>query len=233
MILFCLPYAGGSELIYYKWKNYLDSSIKLYPLELKGRGKRLYEDFYKNIEEAVDDIFNNIKDIIIDNDYAIYGHSLGSLLAYELYYKIYKMGLRQPKHIFFSGSVAPNVINKNNNKIYNLSKDDFIKKMKDLGGTPDRLLNNNKLLNIFLPIFRNDFKILETYEYKQRKCKIKCGITILNGKQDSFNMGEKLNWEDLACGNFEIYNLEGDHFFINSNFENIIKIINNTIAKST
>ncbi len=40
MILFCLPYAGGSEVIYYKWKKYLNPSIQLEAIELKGRGKR-------------------------------------------------------------------------------------------------------------------------------------------------------------------------------------------------
>ena len=84
MILFCLPYAGGSEVAYYKWKKYLHPSIELIPIELKGRGKRFNEIFYESLEEAVDDIFENIKDKIINNDYAIYGHSMGSLLSYEL-----------------------------------------------------------------------------------------------------------------------------------------------------
>src|ERR1700738_4611092 len=110
MILFCLPYAGGSEVIYYKWKKYLHPSIQLIPIQLKGRGKRFSEIFYENIEEAVDDIFENVKDKIVDDDYAIYGHSMGSLLAYELYYKISKLNLKKPKHIFFSGYKAPSII---------------------------------------------------------------------------------------------------------------------------
>lgn len=61
MKLFCIPYAGGSEVIYYKWKRYLNSSIYLEPIELKGRGKRFNEDFYENLEEAVEDILGNIK----------------------------------------------------------------------------------------------------------------------------------------------------------------------------
>ncbi|MCT4687107.1 hypothetical protein [Vallitalea sp.] len=47
MILFCLPYAGVSEVIYFKWKKYLQSNIRLYPVVLKGRGSRIQEGFYE------------------------------------------------------------------------------------------------------------------------------------------------------------------------------------------
>ena len=72
MILFCIPYAGGSGSVYYRWRNFLDPSITLYPVELKGRGKRINNGFYENLKEAVDDIFNSIRDKINENDYAIY-----------------------------------------------------------------------------------------------------------------------------------------------------------------
>ncbi|WP_268906141.1 thioesterase II family protein [Clostridium hydrogenum] len=101
MILFCLPYAGGSEAIYYKWKDYLSPSIQLIPIELKGRGKRYNETFYETLDEAINDIFKWIKERIMNDDYAIYGHSMGSILAYELYYKVISEKLRKPKHIFF------------------------------------------------------------------------------------------------------------------------------------
>jgi len=52
----------------------------------------------------VEDILTNIQDKIIADDYAIYGHSMGSLLAYELYYKIIDKNIRKPKHMFFSGN---------------------------------------------------------------------------------------------------------------------------------
>lgn len=57
----------------------MDAYIKLFSVELKGRGKRFNEAFYENLQEAVDDIFNNIKHKICD-DYVVYGHSMGSLL---------------------------------------------------------------------------------------------------------------------------------------------------------
>lgn len=229
MILFCLPYAGGSEAAYYKWKKNLHPSIELIPIELKGRGKRFNEIFYESLEEAVDDIFENIKDKIINNDYAIYGHSMGSLLSYELYYKIEQMGMKKPKHIFFSGYRAPSIIRQKEN-IYTLPDYDFMKTVMDLGGTPEELMKSQELLEIFIPIIRNDFKILETYKYKKRENKIECNVSVLNGKKDTIKLDEILAWKNHVSKEFKIYNFEGNHFFINTNVENITNIINVKLA---
>lgn len=227
MILICIPYAGGSGTIYCKWKNHLYSSIELCPIELKGRGKRFKEKFYGSLKEAVKDIYIQIKDKIYD-DYAIYGHSLGGLLAYELYYKINEIGSKKPKHIFFSGCKAPNVI-REKESIYNLSNYYFMNKIIEFGGVPEELLNNKKLLEVFIPILRNDFKIFETYDYIEKINKIECNISVLNGKQDSINLEDKLAWNKLCSEKCRIYNLEGNHFFLNNNVENITCIINNTV----
>lgn len=230
MILFCLPYAGGSEAIYYKWRRYLHPLIELYPVQLKGRGKRYDESLYDTFEEAVDDIFINIKDKISTEDYAIYGHSMGSLLAYELYYKIKMEKLKIPKHIFFSGYRAPSIIKKEE-KIYMLPDYEFLQKIIELGGTPQELVNNNELLKMFLPIIRSDFKILDNYNFKKRDAKILCDVSVINGKQDSINLQEILAWKNHVCKGFRVYNLEGNHFFINDNIEKISNFINNTLIE--
>jgi surfactin synthase thioesterase subunit len=230
MILFCLPYAGGSEVIYYKWKKYLNSSIHLEPIELKGRGKRFNEDFYENLEEAVEDIFKNIKDKILHDEYAIYGHSMGGLLAYELYYKIYNENVKMPKHIFFSGYKVPS-IPRNEKQIHLLPDDEFITEVIELGGTPQDIAQNEELRQLFTPILRNDFKMLEKYLYKEKKDKIQCDISILNGKEDDITLEELFSWKSHGDKGVKVYNFEGNHFFINTNVEDITKIINTTLVK--
>ncbi|MCS4470411.1 hypothetical protein JQ036_04690 [Clostridium botulinum] len=44
--------------------------------------------------------------------------------------------------------------------------------MIELGGTPEELSNNKELLDIFIPIIRNDFKILENYNYEKKKIRL-------------------------------------------------------------
>ncbi|MBU3102832.1 thioesterase II family protein [Clostridium gasigenes] len=228
MRLFCLPYAGGSEVIYYSWKKKLNPSIKLESIELKGRGKRYGETFYETLDEAVEDIFIHIKEKILKDDYAIYGHSMGALLAYELYYKISDLGFRKPKHIFFSGHEAPSVIKKREST-YKLSDYDFLNKVIKLGGTSEELMNNKELFKIYLPIIRSDFLILENYNYKEMSYKIQCDVSILNGKKDDISLDGILSWKKHVEKGFKVYNFEGNHFYMKNNVENIINVINGTL----
>lgn len=228
MRLFCFPFAGGSEAIYYNWKKYIDSSIQVVPIELKGRGRRSDEKNYENLHEVIEDVFENIKNQIFEDEYAIWGHSMGSLIAYEFYYKICDQKIRKPKHIFFSGYRAPNII-EIKEKLYTLSDKDFINEVIRLGGTPEELASNKELLEIFLPVLRNDFKICETYQYVKRKKKIECEVSILNGTQDIYKTEEILEWNNLTCKQIHIYNFAGNHFYIHNNIDNICNIINATL----
>lgn len=230
MILFCLPYAGGSETIYYRWRQFLGESIKLWPIELKGRGKRYNQEFYDNLEEAVNDIYDSIKDEIEKDDYAIYGHSMGSLLAYELYYKIVSMGKRKPKHIFFSGYSAPNII-KEREITYTLPDYDFMNKIIELGGTPQEVIDNKELLDLFIPILKNDIKILEKYQYIDREEKIGCDISVLNGSKDTMKLNEIIEWRKHGSKKCKMYTFDGNHFFINENIENITNVIKHSLME--
>lgn len=231
MILFCLPYAGGSESVYYNWNKYMDD-IKLYPIELRGRGKRSDEKYYKNIKEAVNDIYASIEDKICEEDYALYGHSMGSLLAYELYYKICEMNHKKPKHIFFSGNKAPNIA-KERDISYKMSDSLFMKKIIELGGTPKELIEDKEVLEFFLPILKNDIKIIEEYEYEERIEKILCDISVLNGEDDNITQNEIFEWRNHTSKSCNIYNFKGDHFFINDNLQEIIDLIKSTLSSNT
>lgn len=232
MLLLCLPYAGGSENVYWEWKKYLKSDIHLFPIPLKGRGRRFSEPLYDTIAETVDDIFEIIKNHIYNTDYAIYGHSMGSILAYELYYKLLDSGFNIPKHIFFSGHKAPNDATSKNN-YHTLPDSEFIQKVLEIGGTPTEVSNNNELLNLFLPILRSDFRMLNLYDFKERKEKINCDISILNGRTDSIRKVELLLWQTLAGQKCEIFEFKGDHFFINHDTKRVVNVINSILVKDS
>jgi surfactin synthase thioesterase subunit len=200
-------------------------------IELKGRGKRNNESFYNDFDEAVDDIFQSIKNKIVFNEYMIFGHSMGSLLAYELYYRISEENLRQPSHIFFSGHAAPSA-KKRGKDLYLLPDNEFMKEVMDLGGTPDEVVNNTELLQFFLPILRNDFRITERHTCIERENKIECGITIFNGNDDDINLEELLLWKNHGNNSVRICNFVGGHFFIKKKKKRIVDIISSTLMET-
>ncbi|CAM3987589.1 thioesterase II family protein [Mesobacillus zeae] len=221
--LFCLPYAGSSATVYMKWKKYLHHSIQLIPIELAGRGKRIVEPLYTDIEEAVNDIYEKIQDELEDTPYAFFGHSMGSLLAFECIHKIRSQKKRMPETIFFSGKKPPH---KKMDKIYHvLPNAEFIKEILEMGGTPKEIVEHKELLQIFIPILKADFRIVETYDYKEKGEVFDCDIVAMNGKQDNLttDMGE---WNKYTSGEFRIYNFDGDHFFIHDHLETVVNLIN-------
>lgn len=228
MKLFCLPYAGGSENVFHSWLLHLNPNIQLQPVPLKGRGTRFSEEYYSNVDEAVNDIFENIKDQL-NNDFAIFGHSMGGLFAYELYYKIRRSEIKPPKHLFFSGYKAP-YLPKKKKPIYNLPDNEFKRKIIDLGGTPMEVINNQELFDLFLPILKNDFKIVDQYIHHQKESKINSDITVFYGEDDIIDKQDVLAWKNQANKNFKLYKFKGGHFFINHEIDKVVSIINKTLT---
>ncbi|MFT9818494.1 thioesterase II family protein [Lysinibacillus sp. NPDC056185] len=233
MLLFCLPYAGGSELIYHNWNKFINERIEIHAITLKGRGKRFCEGFYQNLNEAVEDIYCQIHDKIQQEEYAIYGHSMGALLTYELYYKIINTSNRKPKHLFFSGRFSPNV--KGNIIISHKMPDkEFMDRIVALGGIADEVLESKELLEFILPILKNDIRIVENYVYKERDEKIQCNISVLNGTEDNIDFYQKNSWKYLCDRDCKLYDLNGNHFFINNNInvEKIARIMEENLLNS-
>src|SRR5687767_5912422 len=133
--LICLPFSGGSVYSYKSFERFSPPFLKLVPVELPGRGQRVREPLLKNIHQMVDDIFLRIKNVV-HAPYAIYGHSMGSVLGYLLTKKILKEELDSPLHLFFTGCKAPGEPDRERFR-YTLPKKEFIEKIRSLGGSMD------------------------------------------------------------------------------------------------
>ena len=105
--LFTFPYAGSNSNIFRPWKKQLNAEIELYPIELSGRGKRMFEPLFNSIEETV----NDLEGLFLQNqsDYALFGHSMGAIIVFESLLMIRRKKIKPPLHVFFSGRQAPHI----------------------------------------------------------------------------------------------------------------------------
>ncbi|MGM7721819.1 thioesterase II family protein [Metabacillus sp. Hm71] len=229
LVLFCFPYAGGSGAIFHHWSKYLHPSIELCPIDYAGRGKRFQESFYQNMNEAIDDLFDVVHPFISKNHYSFFGHSLGGLIAYELCKKVASESCRPPEHLFLSGIKAPNQLRKK--KIHHLPEKEFKEELLELNGTPLEVLNNQELMNLFIPVLRSDFKLIEEYEGDQVRAKINTSITALYGDKDNMSRNDMMKWRDFTAKDSRIICYPGGHFFIREHYKEIIKLINCTLAE--
>jgi len=229
--LFCLPYAGGSATMYKSWKNYLDPSIELTPIELAGRGTRFNTPLYNTLDEAIDDIFSKIKDDITKQPYALFGHSMGALLSYELVRKIKSMKLPAPNHIFFSGRKAPHVKIEKKKKYHLMDDEEFKQEIIKLGGTPPEFFQHKELTDFFLPMLKNDFKIAAISFYERDIDPFEFDISILLGKDEKVTPEQAVGWKLHTNGLCAIYYFNGGHFFLHDEIKQITSLINNTLSR--
>lgn len=226
--LFCFPYAGSSAQTYLSWKKYFRDSIELCPVELAGRGKRMGDPFYDSIDLAVDDVLVKLRDRIKNGPYALYGHSMGTILGYELARRIRINHLPEPIHAFFSGRFPP--LNHCKTQDHLLPDAEFIRCIGEFGNIGAEMLKNRELMALFLPIIRADFRMVELYRPPADGFKLDCPLTLINGAADPNAKREEVQgWEAFTSKGCTFYEYPGGHFFINEFKAEIAQIINQTL----
>ncbi|WP_165585983.1 thioesterase [Ruminiclostridium cellobioparum] len=226
--MFCLPHAGGNSTLYFPWRKLLHPNIRLISIELAGRGKRAEIQFYSSIEAAVNDVYSQIEEYLFEAPFAIFGHSMGGLIAFELAHKLMDVGVNELVHLFISGKYPPH-IEKYSTPIHSLPDAEFITEVSKLGGIPQGIHKYKPILNLYLPILKSDYKIVETYKYEHKSRKLDCCITALNGRKDKLT-SEIQGWEAYTNNKFQMIEFEGGHFYINNQLESILNVINNTLV---
>jgi surfactin synthase thioesterase subunit len=146
--LFCLPFAGGNKYSYRDYEKIAPSYLRVIPIEYPGRGARIKEAFITDMTLLVEDMYQLIKDETNKNAYALYGHSMGGIVAYYLLKRLIAGGHALPLHLFITGTAGPSSILHEQKKRHLMSKADFIQEIKDLDGCPEEILQNEELLDL-------------------------------------------------------------------------------------
>jgi len=228
--LVCLPFAGGNKYSYRPLFTESSNVFNTTTLEYPGRGTRIFEELTADIDVLVNDLFNQLKPILSKGNYAIYGHSLGGLLAYLLAVKIRENNYDLPKHIFITGASGPAAASRQTKKFHLYPHKEFIDEVVILGGMPDEILQDNAMLEFLEPILRNDFKVSETYIHKAAE-PLNIPITVITGTDEDLKTEEVLLWQNESIPAVDFIQLEGDHFFIMQHRAFIINAITEKLVK--
>ena len=207
MKVFALPFAGASATGYYRFNRFFNKHITICPGELPGRGTKSGEELEHSIDGMIDSIYGEILNEISDGEpYAIYGHSMGSLLAYELAYRLCEdEGVdNRPLKLLVSGRIAPQVKTKNE-KNYLLSTEEFKEKILSYSlVSSEEVFKDQKLLDFFIPIMRADFEAVEEYSYLEHK-KLNIDIAAFWGMDDySVKYEDVVKWKEMTNGMFSL-----------------------------
>jgi surfactin synthase thioesterase subunit len=233
--IIALPFAGASKYSYRVLQNVVSDNFEWIIYELPGRGERIKEDFLIEIDNIIDDIFEKMHSIFETDQYIIYGHSLGTILGYELVKRIIASNLPQPLFLFFTGRGSPSIYEREN--LADLDEVLFWEKVSEIGGLPKEILESEELKCFFGPVLRADFKAVENYVYKRLLEPLKIPIYACIGNEeligdDKVKWDHILKWQNETMLPIDVEFFSGDHFFILKHPELIIKKMDNALKIS-
>jgi medium-chain acyl-[acyl-carrier-protein] hydrolase len=210
--LFCFPYAGGGANIYRTWVARAPTSIDVLPIQLPGRFTRLGEAAHTDLNTLVTRLADELAGEFT-HSFALFGHSMGALIAFELTRTLVRRGARLPRRLFVSARKAPHVPDPRR-ILHDLPEAEFLKELTRLQGTPPEVLAHPELRALALPLLRADFQLCETYQYVP-SAPLGVPITSFAGVRDEDCPPDQVAaWRELTESDFQPHTCDGDHFFI-------------------
>lgn len=209
--LFGFYHAGGNANLFIKWAK-ADLDIEFTPVELPGHGRRRREPLPKSIRSLASEIAEEMNSVINDEEFAMWGHSMGAAVAYETAEILDTVYGKRPKVLIVSARQAPGSDYKG---LYRCcqGKDALVEDIARLGLMPHELLESKEYLDMAIPLIYNDYKINEEYTCSAGR---KLDIPI----EANYAVGDEEARQDILCeweqytSSFKIKEFEGDHFYI-------------------
>ncbi|MEU9731649.1 alpha/beta fold hydrolase [Streptomyces sp. NPDC048002] len=213
--LICLPHAGGSAGFYRPWAALMPSEVELLAVQYPVREDRLEDPGAADMHGLVSAVADAVAPLL-DRPYALFGHSMGSAVAWELAHELSRREVPRPRRLFASGRAAPGMAV--TGQLHRQGDDVLGAELARLGGTSREVLADPGLRSLVLAAVRHDYRIIETYRPADRP-PLSCPVHVLTGSTDP-ELGEERvreaagGWADLTTARTEVRVFPGDHFYL-------------------
>ncbi len=212
--LVCFPFSGSGVSAFHSWRPQLPDWIDFCPLALPGREVRYREPPFTAISALVQELCPLLLQQL-DLPVALYGHSVGALLAFEVAQELTRQAVG-PVHLFLAACRPPHLPNVMP-PLHGIQDDaEFLAKLQmQYRKLPDVVLQDETLLASLVRTLRADLMMFETYRCSTPQ-RLQCPQTVLGGTQDWFSIEELTQWDRYTSGPSKVEMMPGDHFFMQS-----------------
>ncbi len=217
--LFCIPHAGGSATYYARFKEFFSEGIDVLPLEMAGRGRRCRDPLSTSMDVISGDLFAQIEPIGRSCPYALFGHSMGALLALMCALRARDKNMPLPEALFVSACATPDTfLNKPPVPVSSFPPDQLWRYIRDLGGLPSAVVMSKELCQYLEPILYADFTALDTWHPVDID-PLPVPITVFLGSEDLLRESTASKWSKLTTREFSIHSFPGNHFYLQDNWD--------------
>lgn len=227
--LFCLPFAGGGVSIFRSWGRALAPNIEVCPIQLPGRENRFREPAHTDALSLAEILASQIQ-LYAEKPFALFGHSMGALLAFELTRILQQQNAALPLTLFLSAHRAAHLPPRRA-PMHALPDQEFIEKLRHFGGFPDEILEHQELLDFLLPTLRADLTLCDRYSYVP-DAPLNCPLQLYAGRQDTEVSPEEIEaWREHSTQNANLHVFPGGHFFLRSDADALMQAIAGAAAQ--
>jgi medium-chain acyl-[acyl-carrier-protein] hydrolase len=221
--LFCFPYAGRGASIYREWEQKTPSDIELCAVQLPGREGRLAEPRPASMEALVCTTAQALEPYL-DLPFAVFGHSLGAAVAFEVARQLHQRRGVTPRHVFVSGRSGPHQ-RPWAADLHALPDVELIRRVQTLQGIPEEVMARPDVMATLMPLLRDDLRLAETYRASPGPT-LECPVTAFGGVQDPLATEAGLDsWRTTTLGPFTIRLFPGGHFYLHEDVDQLIGAI--------
>ena len=210
--LFCFPRAGGGASSFRSWPEHCHEEIEVTLVQPPGRENRLREKPLQSMGTLVSSVAGAMTEFL-DRPYALFGHSLGAKVAFEVARELRRRELPLPVHLFVAASSGPQV-RWRHSLLHPLDDYDLLQEIqRRYGGIPQEVLADQELCALLMPGLRADLTVIETYQYTEES-PLFLPITCLCGSADWMTPeSEASDWRHQTSSRFRLEVFPGGHFF--------------------
>ncbi|MEU8891621.1 alpha/beta fold hydrolase [Streptomyces sp. NPDC048442] len=209
--LVCFPHAGGGASSFHSLARALEPGADVMAVQYPGRQDRRHEPPLTRLSELADAIAGVLEASVVRDGtpYALLGHSLGALVAYETARRLDRSGAT-PHRLFVSARCAPTVAA---GPTDHLADDDaLLAEVRALGGGD--ALDDPEVRAMALPALRADYQALRSYTWQDGPA-LRCPVTAMTGTQDRLCTPAQANdWLRLSVVPGRARTFRGGHFYL-------------------
>jgi len=222
--LLCFHYAGGNASLFQNWPDYLSPDIEVCAVQLPGRGNRSHEAPYTQLS-AFKGTLTEVLGPCLTRPFALFGYSMGALVAFEFARELRRQHLPTPHHVFVAARRAPQAPPPLNHKLSAMSDADLIAFLREHGATLGSIKAKGIIMRWILRTMRADCKIAETFVYTEEE-PLDCPISAFGGLEDPYvNEGHLAGWQLHTRRNFSLCLFEGSHSFLHSAETSVLRVM--------
>jgi medium-chain acyl-[acyl-carrier-protein] hydrolase len=228
--LYAFPHAGAGATAVRRLCVELADAFDTYGVRLPGRESRLGDPAETVMPVLADKLAGELVRHAQGRPVVLYGHCAGSAIAYEV---ARRLAPAQVRALVASSHAAPGSVRRE--PTWALPQQDFLKQVETDGYLPPEILANEELLEIYEPVVRADYELIETYELELFENgpaeRISASTVAVFGRDDDAIDPAHIDaWSALTTGPFRAVSLAGGHDLPGSRPAELAAVIRRALA---